>query len=61
MAIARVNGLSLAYETIGDGPPLGHHSRGAVHQGIARACASSPSRWRTRGNRVLDLGPAQLR
>ena len=53
MAIARVNGLSLAYETMGAGPSLGHHSRGAIHQGIARGARARRRGLADQGNRVL--------
>ena len=47
MAIAKVNGLSLAYETIGEGRPGPSHPAAASPR-RRPGCASSPSRWPTR-------------
>ena len=52
MAIARVNGLSLAYETIGSGRPWVITPGGGSPRNRP-ACASSPPRSADQGNRVL--------
>ena len=59
MAIAKVNGLSLGYETLGRGVP-GSSRPGGVSPRSPPGCVSWPSPWRPRAT-ACHLGPAQLR